>query len=98
MTKSKEVGIQDEIVLNKIFLIRGFKVMLDKDLAELYGLETKQLKRSVRRNLDRFPNDFMFELTHDEFENLRCQVGTSSWGGIRYVPMAFTLLARAISY
>jgi hypothetical protein len=78
MTKSKEVGIPDEIVLSKIFLIRGHKVMLDTDLAELYGVETKQLKRSVRRNIDRFPDDFMFELTEDEFENSRSQIGTSS--------------------
>jgi hypothetical protein len=90
MTKSKEVTIPDEVVVSKIFLIRGHKVMLDRDLAELYGVETKQLKRSVRRNIDRFPDDFMFELAEDEFENLRSQIGTSSWGGIRYVPMAFT--------
>lgn len=64
--------------------------MLDRDLADLYGVETKQLKRSVKRNSERFPNDFMFELTNKEWENLRCQFGTSSWGGIRYPPMAFT--------
>jgi len=65
--------------------------MLDEDLAELYEVETKQLKRQVRRNIDRFPeDDFMFELTKDELENLRCQIGTSSWGGLRYMPMAFT--------
>jgi hypothetical protein len=90
MTKSKGVLIPDEIVVSKIYFIRGHKAMLDKDLAELYGVETKQLKRSVRRNIDRFPHDFMFELTKDEFENLRSQIGTSSWGGIRYIPMAFT--------
>ena len=64
--------------------------MLDRDLAELYGVETKQLKRAVRRNIDRFPADFMFELADDELEILRCQIGTSSWGGPRYIPMAFT--------
>jgi phage regulator Rha-like protein len=64
--------------------------MLDMDLAELYGVETKQLKRAVRRNIKRFPSDFMFELSQNEFENLRSQFGTSSWGGIRYPPMAFT--------
>ena len=65
--------------------------MLDEDLAELYEVETKQLKRQVRRNIDRFPEeDFMFELTRDELENLRSQIGTSSWGGSRYMPMAFT--------
>ena len=64
--------------------------MLDKDLSELYAVETKQLKRQVRRNLERFPEDFMFELSQQEFDNLRSQFGTSSWGGSRYVPMAFT--------
>ena len=64
--------------------------MLDFDIASLYGIETKQLKRQVKRNLSRFPADFMFELTPEEWENLRCQSGTSSWGGIRYPPFAFT--------
>ena len=64
--------------------------MIDRDLAELYGVETKQLKRAVRRNLHRFPSDFMFELTQKEFKGLRSQFGTSSWGGTRYRPMAFT--------
>ncbi len=64
--------------------------MLDSDLAELYGVETKQLTRQVRRNIDRFPEDFMFQLTKDEFENLRYQFGTSSWGGRRYLPYVFT--------
>ncbi|MEN9908964.1 MAG: hypothetical protein RLZZ540_2113 [Bacteroidota bacterium] len=64
--------------------------MIDKDLAELYAVETKQLKRQVRRNIERFPEDFMFELSEQEFENLRSQIGTSNWGGTRYLPMAFT--------
>ena len=64
--------------------------MLDRDLAELYGVETNQLKRAVRRNIERFPDDFMFELNEEEFENLRRQNGASSWGGARYTPMAFT--------
>lgn len=64
--------------------------MLDKDLAALYGVETKYLKRQVKRNLERFPEDFMFELNAEEFETLRRQIGTSSWGGSRYAPMAFT--------
>ena len=64
--------------------------MLDKDLAELYGVETKAMKRSVRRNKERFPSDFMFELEKTEFDNLRCKIGTSRWGGVRYFPMAFT--------
>ena len=76
--------------MGKIYLIRGKKVLLDKDLAELYGVETKQLKRAVRRNLTRFPEDFMFELNTNEFNDLRSQFGTSSWGGSRYLPMAFT--------
>jgi len=82
--------VSDEIVISKIFLLRGVKVMLDFDLAALYGTETKQLKRAVRRNSERFPEDFMFELNDSEIENLRCQIGTSSWGGSRYRPMAFT--------
>jgi len=86
----KKVVITDEVVLNKIYLIKGQKVMLDSDLAELYSVETKQLKRTVRRNIGRFPRDFMFELTIGEFKNLKSQIGTSSWGGIRYSPMAFT--------
>jgi phage regulator Rha-like protein len=74
-----------------IFLLRGEKVMLDRDLAELYGVETKTLTRAMKRNIDRFPDDFMFQLTKDEFDNLRRQYGTSSqWGGRRYPPYAFT--------
>lgn len=84
-------------ILNRIYVVRGQKVMparpsggLDRDLAEMYGVETKQLKRQVNRNMERFPKDFMFTLTPKEFENLRSQFGTSSWGGTRYMPMAFT--------
>jgi len=88
--KNKLSIIPDEVVMSKIYLIRGQKVMLDADLAELYGVETKQLKRAVRRNIDRFPDDFMFELNKEELDNLRSQIGTSSWGGTRYFPMAFT--------
>ncbi|MCX6180375.1 MAG: ORF6N domain-containing protein [Bacteroidetes bacterium] len=80
----------EEKIMDKIYLIRGHKVMLDVDLAELYGVETKQLKRQVKRNVDRFPNDFMFELTNEELDNLRSQIGTSRWGGVRYLPMVFT--------
>ena len=87
---SKEITIPDEIVTSKIFLIRDQKVMVDRDLAELYQVQTKLLKRQVRRNIERFPNDFMFELTKDEFDNLRSQFGTSRWGGSRYIPMVFT--------
>lgn len=85
-----EMMIPDEFIMKKIYLIRGMKVMLDMDLAELYGVETKQLKRAVRRNEKRFPPDFMFELVQEELENLRSHFGTSSWGGIRYPPMAFS--------
>ena len=63
---------------------------MDSDLASLYGVESKQLKRAVKRNISRFPSDFMFELTKEEYQNLRCQLGTSSWGGQRYLPYAFT--------
>lgn len=86
----KAPDVTDELVTNKIYLIRGQKVMLDSDLAELYQVQTKNLKRQVKRNIGRFPADFMFELTEEEIENLRCQTGTSSWGGVRYMPMAFT--------
>jgi hypothetical protein len=82
--------VAEQKILNKIYVIRGEKVMLDQDLAEMYSVETKQLKRQVKRNIERFPKDFMFELTAKEFENLRSQIGTSSWGGTRYMPMAFT--------
>ncbi len=64
--------------------------MLDRDLAKLYNIETKVLKQAVRRNMDRFPDDFMFELNKEEFADLRSQIVTSSWGGARYAPMAFT--------
>lgn len=91
MAEEKDKMIVSEaIVMSKIYYIRGHKVMLDEDLAGLYDVETKQLKRQVRRNIDRFPEDFMFELTGEEFEDLRSQIGTSSWGGTRYMPMAFT--------
>lgn len=82
--------LPEERIINKIYLIRGVKVILDRDLADLYGVETRSLKQAVRRNTKRFPGDFMFELTNEEFENLRSQIVTSSWGGLRYLPMAFT--------
>ena len=78
------------IIQRKIHEIRGYSVMLDYDLAEMYGIETSVLKRSVRRNIERFPTDFMFELTADEYEDLRCQFGISNWGGTRYLPFVFT--------
>jgi hypothetical protein len=80
-----------ERIERAILLIRGQKVMLDRDLASLYGVDTKVLNRAVRRHSRRFPSDFMFQLTVAEFENLRCQFGTSNqWGGRRYRPCAFT--------
>ena len=91
--KETTLTIPDEIVMNKIYFIRGQKVMIDRDLAQLYGVETKQLKRQVNRNLDRFPKDFMFELTKAEFEIWRSQFGTSNSAdkmGLRYAPFVFT--------
>ena len=90
MAKAQSV-IPVERIASRIYLIRGQKVMLDRDLAELYEVETGVLVRAMKRNADRFPEDFVFQLSQDEFENLRCQVGTSSqWGGRRYRPYAFT--------
>ncbi|MDO9463682.1 MAG: ORF6N domain-containing protein [bacterium] len=82
--------VKQDIIEKKIFLIRDLNVMLDKDLAELYGVQTKSLNLAVKRNIDRFPNDFMFQLSKEEFTNLRFQFETSRWGGIRYLPYAFT--------
>ena len=95
---AEKIGIPDEIVLRKIYLIRGQKVMLDRDLAELYGVETKVLKQAVRRNIDRFPDDFMFEMTKDELENWRSQFVTSNSDkqGLRYLPFCFTEMGLAM--
>lgn len=87
------IAVAEEAIIRKIYLIRGQKVMIDRDLAELYGVETKQLKRQVRRNIDRFPDDFMFELSDEEFQEWRSQFGTSNEGdkmGLRYAPYVFT--------
>ena len=78
------------IIENKIYEIRGQKVMLDFDLALLYETETKYLKRAVKQNIKKFPSDFMFEITKVEFESLRCSFSTSKRGGTRYMPFAFT--------
>ncbi|WEK21491.1 MAG: ORF6N domain-containing protein [Candidatus Pedobacter colombiensis] len=81
MTENKDnIMIPDEIIINQIYHIRGFKVMLDTDLAVLYEVETKQLKRQVKRNIDRFPEDFMFELGNEEQKILRSQFGTLRHG------------------
>jgi len=91
MAKNKSAAIiPDEQVISKIYLIRGQKVMLDRDLAALYQVETRILNQAVHRNKDRFPKDFMFQLTEEEFENLISQFVISSWGGIRKLPFAFT--------
>jgi hypothetical protein len=82
--------LPDEIIGSKIYLIRNTKVMLDKDLAELYGVTTGNLNKAVKRNIKRFPQDFMFQITKEEFNNLIFQFGTSSWGGTRSLPYAFT--------
>src|SRR6266705_121421 len=88
---TKSIARTEEAIINKIYLIRGQKVMLDEDLAELYGVETKQLKRQVRRNIERFPDDFMYELTSNEYNALRSQFGTLKRGQhSKYMPMAFT--------
>ncbi len=90
MTKKNLLVIPDEVVMNKIYIIRGQKVMLDKDLAELYQVTTGNLNKSVNRNLKRFPDDFMFQMTETEFKNLMFQNGISSWGGTRKLPLVFT--------
>jgi len=90
---NKIIAIPSERIVGRIFLIRGKKVMIDRDLAELYGVETKMLKRQVNRNIDRFPEDFMFEMSDAEFADWRCQFGTSNYSdkmGLRYMPYVFT--------
>jgi hypothetical protein len=82
--------IAGEAVTAKILVIRGKKVLLDRDLAELYGVETKELNKAVNRNIERFPADFMYQISIQEFKNLKFQFGTSSWGGTRKLPYVFT--------
>ena len=79
-----------QVIQNKIYEIRGERVMLDRDLAELYEVQTRVLNQAVKRNIKRFPADFMFQLNNEEFENLRSQIVTSRWGGTRTMPYAFT--------
>lgn len=91
MEKETDLSIiSEDFITSKIYLIRGKKIILDVDLAKLYQVETKVLKQAVRRNIERFPEDFMFELDNQEFDILRSQIVTSNWGGSRYLPMAFT--------
>ena len=93
MSKKNIPAVSDDMVMSKIHTVRGHKVMLDRDLAELYGVETKALKQAVRRNTERFPEDFMFEMSKEEFEQWRSQTVTSNPGdrkGLRYAPFCFT--------
>ncbi|MBC8054859.1 MAG: ORF6N domain-containing protein [Sphingobacteriaceae bacterium] len=90
MSKDDVQVVPEEIVMNKIFVVRGQKVMLDRDLAGLYQVSTGNLNKSVSRNIKRFPDDFMFQLSNEEFKDLIFQNGTSSWGGTRKLPYAFT--------
>jgi histidyl-tRNA synthetase len=85
-----EIVIPNEVITNKIYFIRNQKVMLDIDLAELYQVETKRINEQVKRNISRFPDHFMFQLNEEEYQNLKSQNATSSWGGNRKLPHAFT--------
>ncbi len=89
---NNKLSIPEEVVMNKIYLIRGEKVMIDRDLAELYGVETKRLKEAVRRNAYRFPEDFMFEMTKEELQDWRTQIASSNSDklGLRHPPFCFT--------
>ena len=87
---SQKLVIPDEVVISKIYYLRDQKIMLDSDLAELYGVETRVLNQQVKRNIDRFPEDFMFQLKAEEWENLKSQNEISSWGGRRKPPYVFT--------
>lgn len=89
MSKAQST-IPIERIASRIYLIRGEKVMLDSDLAKLYGVETRILVQAIKRNIDRFPPDFMFQLSEKEHQNLRSQIVISNWGGRRYPPYAFT--------
>ena len=83
--------LNEEIIESKIYIVRGQKVMLDFELAEIYGYETKNFNRQVKNNISKFDQDFMFQLTKEEYQEiLRCKNFTSSWGGVRYLPFVFT--------
>ena len=88
--KNQESHIPETLVTSKIYIVRNKKIMLDRDLAELYEVETRVLNQAVNRNIERFPEEFMFQLTNEEFEILKSQIVTSSWGGTRKMPFAFT--------
>ncbi len=93
---SLNLPVTSEFIERRIHLFRGQKVILDSDLADLYRVETRDLNKAVKRNIDRFPVDFMFQLSQKEFENLMFQFGTSSWGGRRKFPYVFTELGVAM--
>lgn len=90
VSKIQEYAIPETLVTSKIYIVRNKKIMLDRDLAELYEVETRVLNQAVTRNIERFPEEFMFQLTSEEFEILKSQIVTSSWGGTRKMPFAFT--------
>ena len=92
MVEKPDEFVPEKRIIRAIMLVRGEKVILDSDLAELYGVETRRLNEQVRRNIDKFPEDFMFQLTKEEFDNLKSQIATSSssWGGRRKPPLVFT--------
>ena len=93
---AKQALVEYEIVVSKIVELRGQRVMFSHDLAPLYGVEPRVLLQAVMRNIDRFPQDFLFQLTNQEFTNLKSQIVTSSWGGVRKLPFAFTEQGVAI--
>lgn len=91
MKRADVINLQEGLVISKIYIIRGQKVILDRDLAELYGVETKRLKEQVKRNIERFPTHYMFELSKEESEISRSQIATLKQGeNIKYLPYAFT--------
>lgn len=90
MSEGNALMVPEEVIMSKIYIIRDQKVMLDADLAVLYGVSTGNFNKAVQRNIRRFPDDFMFQLTKQEFDNLIFQSGTSSWGGTRKLQYAFT--------
>jgi hypothetical protein len=88
--REQQIHIPETLVTSKIYVVRKKKIMLDRDLAELYEVETRVLNQAVNRNIERFPEEFMFQLSSEEFEILMSQIVTSSWGGTRKLPYAFT--------
>jgi hypothetical protein len=96
MEAINKIVLKEENIAGKIFLIRGERVMLDNDIAQIYEVTTSRLNEQVKRNIQRFPSDFMFEFTQEEFDNLKSQFATSSWGGRRRVP--FLPISQLVSY